>query len=277
MPTNYPNPSEQVCVCSHWPLDGGEQIQAAAVTLRTLSKVWDRAYELQDGSGTGRCGCLDVTVIPLVEAQFDALLPQAALVPDGVQAMVQVLSALGRDFGAVNGWLVGSAHAACLVRTSADPAGRGRLTVLRDDHRVIARDWLAADMNAMIAWLLRRAIRVLQSMDMSPGAIRADLLGARHHQAALKAAASILERAALLAVECAAYVEDFNHRWLDLRAQVAAATALYPLDDAPLLGSAASATWQPPPPVLGLGIEPPPAVWPLPASAPASATIPLSA
>ncbi|MCY7308662.1 MAG: hypothetical protein LH632_21510 [Rhodoferax sp.] len=275
MPVNHPNPSDQSCVCGHWPLDGREQIQASALALHALSNLWDGAYDLLEDGAAGRCSCLDVAMIPLDDAQLDLLLLQAVLVPDAVHAMTQTLSALARDFGSVDGWLVGSAKAACLAKTSADLAGRERLTVVRDDHRVIARDWLAADMNAMIAWLLRRAIRVLKSMDLSADSVRADLLGARQHQAALRAAACILDRAALLAVECAAYVEDFNHRWLALRGQAAAATALYPLDNAPLLGSFPPADWKIP--ATGRNIGERHTVWPVTSTSAASATIPQAA
>ena len=229
--------SAQVCVCGHWPLDGTGRIQAAALALRALSKAWDGARDLLEDGGSGRCVCLDVAVVPLDDAQFDVLLFQAARVPDGVQAIAMALSTLERDFGSVKKWLMGSAQAACLAKAGVGTAGEELGPLVRDDHRVIARDWLAADMNAMIAWLLRRAIRVLKSMDLSPDSVKSDLLGARHYQVALLAVAAILERAAVLALECAACVEDFNHRWMALRTHVAAANALYPLKGGQLVAS----------------------------------------
>ena len=228
---------EQACICGHWPLDAPGRIQAAALDLHALSTAWDRAHDLLGGEACGYHACLDVAVIPLDDVQYDVVLFQAALVPDKVQAIVLALSALEQDFGSVKEWLVSSARDACRAKEGADVG----LTVVRDDHRVIARDWLAADMNAMIAWLLRRAIRTLMRMDLSPDAVRADILGARHYQGALRAVAAILERAALLALQSAAYVEGFNHQWLELRGHVAFANALCPLSEAPFLAGNAPA------------------------------------
>ena len=228
---------EQACICGHWPLDAPGRVQAAALELKALSKAWDGAHELLEGEASGHHACLDVAVIPLDELRYDALLFQAALVPDSVQAIVRALSALERDFGSVKDWLVSSARDACLAKEGAHVG----LTVVRDDHRVIARDWLAADMNGMIAWLLRRAIRTLMRMDLSPDAVRADILGARQYPVAMRAVAAILEHAALLALQSAAYVEGFNHQWLELRAHVAVANALCPLGEAPFMASNAPA------------------------------------
>ena len=220
---------EQACICGHWPLDAPGHIQAAALDLQALSKAWDGAHDLLEGGASGSHACRDVAVIPLDDLQYDVLQFQAALVPDRVLAIVTALSALERDFGSVKEWLVSSARDACLAKEGAHVG----LTVVRDDHRVIARDWLAADMNAMIAWLLRRAIRTLTRLDLSPDAVRADIFGAHQYQEAMLAVAAILEHAALLAQQSAAYVEGFNHQWLELRAHVAVANALCPLNEAP--------------------------------------------
>ena len=220
---------EQACICGHWPLDAPEHIRAVALDLQVLSKAWDGAHDLLEGGASGSHACRDVAVIPLDDLQYDVLLFQAALVPDSVLAIVRALSALERDFGSVKEWLVRSARDACLAKEGAHVG----VTVVRDDHRVIARDWLAADMNAMIAWLLRRAIRTLVRLDLSPDAVRADILGARKYQGVMRAVAAILERAALLALQSAAHVEGFNHQWLELRAHVAVANALCPLNEGP--------------------------------------------
>lgn len=223
--------SGQACVCSHWPLDGETHIQAAALALRGLSKAWDAAQDLLEGEASVGHACLDVAVTPLDDVQFDMLLFQAALVPDSVQAIVLALSKLERDYRSVKEWLVISARDACLAKDGTDTSEGVGLIVVRDDHRVVARDWLAADMNAMIAWLLRRAIRVLMGMDLAPEAVRVDFLGARHYPLAFQAVAAILDRAVQLALEGAAYVEGFNHQWLALRAHVAIAKTLCPLKE----------------------------------------------
>lgn len=226
--------SEQTCVCGHWPLNGAAQIQKAAHTLRELSKCWDAARQLLEEDQSGRCVCLDLTVVPLDDVQLDVLLLQAAQVPDAVYSVVRSLSGQARDFASVKDWLTRSAQAASQNQPGPRVVAYERQAPVHDYHRVIARDWLAADMNASIAWLLGRAGRVLVSLDMSPDAVSADLLGAGRYQSALLAAAVIAERAAVLARESAAYVEDFNHRWLTLHTHITGAAALYPLNTEPL-------------------------------------------
>lgn len=232
MPVTLATPSEQACVCGHWPLDGASQIQKAAFGLREISRSWDAAEQLLEASS--QAGCLDVTVVPLDDVQLDILLLQAAQLPDSIYAIVRSLSGLARDFASVKDWLTSAAQAASQNKLGAHAQAYERTAPVHDYHRVIARDWLGADMNASIAWMLGRAGRVLGSLDLSPDAVRSDLLGVRVYQAALLAAAAIVERAAALAQESEAYVEDFNHRWMKLHTDITAAAALYPLHSEPL-------------------------------------------
>ncbi len=214
--------------CAHWPLHGPDSIRAAAATLRALSQVWDRAEELIEISRFDPVACLDVSVVDVDGMQLDILLLKGAQVPDGAQALAQNLADLAHDYVSVREWLARSAQSTCDGVKDAGLAD-ARPMLLRDDHRVIARDWLGADMNALLGWLLQRAAAILLSVDLSPDAIHSDLLGARAFKAPLLAAASLLERASGLAVECAAFVEDFDRRWLAMRDAAAAAAALYPV------------------------------------------------
>ena len=275
MPTNDAAPTAQMCVCGHWPLDSTGQIQKAALALRDLAKTWDEARNLLEETGPGRYVCLDVTVMTLDDVRLDILLLQTARVPDAVFAIVRAVAGLARDFVSVKEWLIESSHTASQSRRSTRVLAFERHAPVHDYHRVMARDWLAADMNASIAWLLGRAGRVLTTLNLSPDAVKTDLLGASRYQTALIAAADILDRAAVLAQECAQYVEEFNQRWSTLRANISAAAALYPLHAEPLPVSATplrllhTAT--------AVGMEEAPTAWPVFTPWAAGGAMPLAA
>jgi hypothetical protein len=97
----------------------------------------------------------------------------------------------------------------------------GLADVLGERHRIIANDWLAADMTALSGRLLVRAADLLDRMDFSPVGLRADLAGPRLSAARLYSAAEIIDRAADLQAEGAGLVHDNERRWRVFRARVA--------------------------------------------------------
>ncbi len=84
---------------------------------------------------------------------------------------------------------------------------------LGERHRIVANDWLAASMNTLIADLLDRSADMLERIDFSPAAVRADLARARVLPKRLYSAAELISRAADLASESAGLVHDNERRW----------------------------------------------------------------
>ena len=218
-------------VCSHWPLNAAVQLQAASATVRSVLDVWERAAEHARAARIRQAGCLDLAVAE-GDPQLDILLLHAALLPDKAHALTLALHALAADFEKISAWLIRSGQSTCNGKKAADEA-YARLAVMRDDHRVIARDWLAADMNALIAWMLRRAVRVLERMDFAHVEIASDLLGARAYQAPITSVAALLDQAGVLAHEAAAFVDNFDRQWGGLRELMTTVIASSPLADAP--------------------------------------------
>jgi hypothetical protein len=85
--------------------------------------------------------------------------------------------------------------------------------VLGERHRIIANDWQSAGILALVARLLRRALDLLDSVDFSPAALRADLEGERESASYLYSASELLDRAADLLAESATLVHDNERRW----------------------------------------------------------------
>ncbi len=213
--------------CSHWPMNGLDDIQAAGAALQHLVQLWDQAEQLFTVSGRAQSGSRVPEGVVVDEIEIDLLLLKAAEAPHAAQVISQQLVDLAQQFSAVNKWLLQSARVSCEGVQKA-PRHEQALAVLRDDHRVIARDWLGADMNAGISRLLLRAAQILHSVDLSPRAIHDDLLGSRDLRVPLQAAATILERAGALAADCAAFVRNFDQQWLSLRGEISATMALHP-------------------------------------------------
>ena len=212
--------------CTHWPLNSVTQIQAAGAALRSVLELWDHAADLSGASRDSRSGCLDPSVA-VDDMRGDVLMLRAAAVPDSVQRLKLALSTLAEDFEKISRWLGKSAQDTCDAKKVTEHAYT-KLTLLRDDNRAIARDWLGADMNALIAWLLNRAVGVINRLDLSPDAIAADLQGTGSYKPAIESAAAMLERAATLAAETELFVDNFDRQWRGFRDQMASVIAMSP-------------------------------------------------
>lgn len=85
--------------------------------------------------------------------------------------------------------------------------------LLGERHRIIANDWQAAGLAQLIARLSRRALALLEAVDFSPAALRADLKGDRRSASYLFSASEMLDRAADLSADSAVLVHENERRW----------------------------------------------------------------
>lgn len=67
-------------------------------------------------------------------------------------------------------------------------------------------------MTLLIGWLLRRAIRLLDHIDLSPVAVRSDLGSQRSNEAMLRSVAEMLDRAGALATESVSFLGEIDRR-----------------------------------------------------------------
>ena len=211
-------------MCAHWPLDCVTRIHHASHALRVVSERLAGAGSRPVAALYHQTGCIDVETSSSDPSAEGVLLRVAAL-PAEIQTHKLALRALADDLTRVSGWLAracgSSWDAAKVVRQKLGVTG-----VLGDDQRVIAKDWLAADMTALISTLLRRAVGVLDRVELTPAAISADVAGQRSYTLVVQLAAEMLERAAALATQSALFVEDFDKRWHLLRQQISSATSV---------------------------------------------------
>ncbi len=87
-------------------------------------------------------------------------------------------------------------------------------------HRIIANDWLSANIQSLISLLIGRALEVLERVEFSPQAVRADLRGQRVFPGYLYSAPERVDRAADLVSESATLVHDNERRWRVFRGRV---------------------------------------------------------
>lgn len=96
---------------------------------------------------------------------------------------------------------------------------------LGERHRIIANDWQAAEMSQLAGRMLMRALDLLERVDFTPRALRADLAGPRRVPGYLHSAVELIGRAADLLSDSAGLVRDNERRWRIFRVRVEALVA----------------------------------------------------
>ena len=104
----------------------------------------------------------------------------------------------------------------------------GLADVLGERHRIITNDWLAAHEQTVIGHLLARAADMIEHVDLTPAAVRADLAGGRISPRRLRSAAEVVARAADLCCESSRRVHDNERHWRVFRERVAEVLAAAP-------------------------------------------------
>lgn len=107
----------------------------------------------------------------------------------------------------------------------------GLADLLGERHRIIANDWQAATMNTVQSHLMDRAADILEHIDFTPAAVRADLAGDQVATGLLYSAAEIVSHAADLCSDSAGLVHDNERRWRTVRHRVGQVLAA--LDEPP--------------------------------------------
>jgi len=92
--------------------------------------------------------------------------------------------------------------------------------MLGERHRIIANNRQGASMMTLAGRILQRAADLLDRVDFSPAAVRADLADRHASARRLYSAAEMIDHAADLFSEFAGIVHDNERRWRVFRARV---------------------------------------------------------
>jgi len=139
--------------------------------------------------------------------------------PAELTHLIGHLRATADDFVATGDWL-GTAMGASWEAAEGLIGIDGLGDMLGERHRIIANDWLAAEMQTLIARILQRAADILDHVDFHPEALRADLAGPRRSPGLLHSAAELISHAADLCSDSAGLVNDNERRWRVFRERV---------------------------------------------------------
>jgi hypothetical protein len=193
------------------PLESALRLHRHARTLLALADRWTSAEPSDQRSRNPFAGANELNS-EAATALDGVLFMEGEGRPAEITAMIGELRAQADAFSAGGEWLAIAMQASWATAASMLEFD-GLAEVMGERHRIISNDWLAAHMQSLIGTLLARATDMLERVDLTPPALRADLSGPRVAAPRLYAAAEIISRAADLCCESAELVHDNERRW----------------------------------------------------------------
>jgi hypothetical protein len=200
------------------PLESAIELQRASRTLKTFADRWTSVEPTDRPAGNPYAGCEDLNE-PAAIQQDGVLFLEGGHEPAELTRLKRDLAATADDFAATGEWL-GRAMESSWESARALLPHPGLADLLGTRHRIIANDWQNAGLAALVGRLVRRALEILDRIELAPEPVRADLAGPRVFPAYLYSAAELLDRAADLCAESATLVHENEPRWRGFRARV---------------------------------------------------------
>ena len=201
------------------PLKQAVELQEASVVLKTLADRWLRVEAQQPAQiGNPYMGSEDLNEAATIQ-HTGVLFMEGEQEPAEIATLKRDLQAMGASFGEGGEWLSKAMRGAW---EEARPLLQipALADVLGERHRIIANDWLSANMQSLISLLIGRALEILERVKFSPPAVRADLTGPRVFPSYLYSASELIDRAADVVSESATLVHDNERRWRVFRGRV---------------------------------------------------------
>lgn len=139
--------------------------------------------------------------------------------PAEITHLVRDLRTVADDQRGTGQWLASAMQASWDVAAALTGID-GLADVLGERHRIIANDWQAAGMALLTSRILDRAADILERVDFTPKALRADMAAGKVSAARLYSAAELISHAADLCSDSAGLVHDNERRWRTFRQRV---------------------------------------------------------
>ncbi len=203
---------------SQAPLNSAVDVQAHSRVLKALALHWAEIEPETEAAASPFAGAEDLNPPGLV-AERGVLFMEGGGEPAEIVALRRDLSSAATELEATAKWL-GDAMTASWQVVGSLAEYPGLADVLGERHRIVANDWQSSSLQALCARLLERAEELLEHVDFSPAAVRADLAGPREACRYLLSASELLDRAADLLAESAVLVHDNERRWRTFSARV---------------------------------------------------------
>jgi hypothetical protein len=207
---------------SQSPLAQAITLQRWSRALKALADRWQEFQPVQTPLASPYAGCADLNEKAAIEASGILFLEGEGEPPE-IARMKRGLMSAADEFAATGTWM-SEAMEASWAMAEALLALPEIADLLGERHRIIANDWQAARLNTLIASLLGRAVAVLERVDFSPAALRANLAGPGTAVPYLFSASELIDHAADLVAQSAGLVHDNERRWRVFHDRVAALT-----------------------------------------------------
>jgi hypothetical protein len=201
------------------PRERAVELQRHARTLHALADRWATAEPSAHPAPSPFAGAEDLN--DPAALQLDGVLfMEGEGRPAEITNLIRDLRTMGDDYGGTGEWLGNAMQASWEIAASLLEF-EDLAEVMGERHRIITNDWLAAHMSTLVARLVDRAADILERVDFTPAALRADLAGERRSAAYLHSAGELLNRAADLSSDSAGLVNDNERRWRVTRQRIA--------------------------------------------------------
>ena len=206
------------------PLDTSVRLQVASGALKALATTWQEVADRNGEASTEPqvsnpyAGCTDLNDSRATQA-LGILFMEGEGKPAELTKLEHDLLAMADDHEQGGGWLDKAMEGSWT-------AGKALIRipplapVLGDRHRIIVNNWQMASNSTLIARLLRRAVDLLESVELTPESIRADLAGPAFTPGLVLSAAEIIDTAADLSAQSGLLVHDSEPRWRRFRQEV---------------------------------------------------------
>ncbi len=193
------------------PLEEAASLQRTSAALRALAERWSTAEPSKPDVASPYSGAEDLNDERAIELA-GILFMEGEGEPAEIARIKAELRAASEDNGQAGEWLGNAMEASWGVAEAL--LGFPELAdLISERHRIISNDWQAASLMGILARNLGRALAVLEALDFSPTAVRADLEGERTYPDFLHAACDLIDHASDLAAQSAALVHANERRW----------------------------------------------------------------
>lgn len=201
------------------PLEQALSLQRWSAAVQALADRWQAVEPVQKPPRNRYAGCEDLNAKAAIDVS-GILFIEGEGEPVEITRMKRELSIMSDDYATTGAWLAGAMRSSWETAEALLPH-RQLADMLGERHRIIANDWQAAGLNSLVAQLLARAVKILDQVNFTPAALRADLAGSRSAPAYIFSASELIDRAADLIAESATLVHDNERRWRVFRGRVA--------------------------------------------------------
>jgi len=193
-------------------------LQRHARTLQALADRWSTANPAQRQVLSPYEAAEDLNAADAVQLDGVLFLEGEGRPPE-ITKLIRDLRTLAEDALATGEWLATAMQESWKMAAALVPFD-GLADVLGERHRIIANDWQAANLTTLVGRILQRAAELLDGVDLTPAAVRADLAAGRVTTARLYSIAEMIGHAADLSSDAAGVEHDSERRWRTFRSRV---------------------------------------------------------